>query len=323
MKRRLVTLACMAALLAAGPAVAQDSRYSSNWGTPPSQATAQSGGETAAQRLVDELNRLVDEAEKARAADPVFLRDLRDLARRYDWPWSVRVLSDDWSDGDATRNPAWQISGAPIAIDGRYGLRTLVERTAAPAPATGSTSDEKAKPGDVALQIFGQILRQQSQGDSTQQQQPAPAAPEVTELITTTSVSNAFALELDLYANSRPPQGDEGRVELGVGQGTNAYGYRLAAVIGAAGGSTVELLRVGSRGTTVADRVASGIDLGDGATHRLQLTRDRAGGMRLLIDGAVVSEVSDRAFNDGFDRLVIVNRGGDYTLRAVAAYGVN
>jgi hypothetical protein len=319
---RPIAALCAAALITAMPAAAQDSRYSSNWGTPPSRATAQSGGESSAQRLVDELDRLVDQAEKARAADPVFLRDLRDLARRYDWPWSTRVLADDWSDGNATASPAWQITGAPISVDGRYGLRTLVERAATPAAAPGSGN--QAKPGDVALQIFGQILRQQSQA-SGNAQQPAAAAPAATttELVTTVALSNAFALELDLYANARPASGDEGLIEVGVGQGASGYGYRLSATFGAAGGTTLALLRVGASGITVAERAASAIDLADGATHRLQLTRDRAGGMRLLVDGSVVSQIGDRAFTDGFDRVVIVNRGGDYTLRAVAAYGVN
>ncbi len=319
---RPVILASAAALLIAAPAAAQDNRYSSNWGTPPSQAAAQPGGESAAQRLVDELNRMVDAAEKARAADPVFLRDLRDLTRRYDWPWSARLLSDDWSDGNASTNPSWSISGAPISIDGRYGLRTLVETT--PPAASGSGGGEKARPADVAVQLFGQMLRQATKGkDNGGTQQPAAAPAAVTELVSTVALSNAFALELDLYANARPAAGGEGLLEFGVGQGAGAYGYRLSATFGAAGGSTLALLRVGSRGASVVERAATEIDLADGATHRLQLTRDRAGGMRLLVDGILVAQVGDRAFNDGFNRVLIVNRGGDYTLRAVAAYGVN
>jgi hypothetical protein len=313
---RLMTVLCVAALLAM-PAAAQDSRYSSNWGTPPSQATAQSGGEGAAQRLVDELERLVDEAEKARAADPVFLRDLRELARRYDWPWTARVVHDDWSDGDATANPVWNATGAPVTVDSRYGLRTPVG--IAEAATAAKAGDDK--PGDVAARLFGQILRQATKGEQKEDAQQ-PAVPDFAEFVTTVAISNAFALELDVQANTRPAAG-KGRLELGVGQGADALGYRLAADIGAPGGSTLELLRVGARGSTVAERVATNIDLADGATHRLQLTRDRAGGMRLLIDGNVMMELADRAFIDGFDRVVVVNRGGDYTLRAVAAYGVN
>ena len=63
-------------------AVAQSpGRYSSDWQNPDSPQ-AQSGG-TQVQDLVDELNQLIDSASTARAADPNFLRDLRDLARRF------------------------------------------------------------------------------------------------------------------------------------------------------------------------------------------------------------------------------------------------
>lgn len=211
-----------------------------------------------------------------------------------------------------------------MSVDARYGLRSVVTSAA---PAAAPAREEK--PGDVAAQIFGQILRQATQGQQGGQQgsqQAAPAAADSTVLTTTAAIPNAFAVELDVVVNTRPAAGSEGRLELGVGQGDGALGYRLAALVGAPGpqgaGSTLELLRVGARGTTVAERVAAGVDLADGATHRLQLTRDRAGGMRLLVDGAAVAELSDRAFTGGFDRLVLVNRGGDYTVRAVAAYGV-
>ena len=60
-------------------------------------------------KLIERLNELIDQAEKARAADPAFLRDLRDLARGYSaqpqattQPVSRTVLSDDFGDGDFT-----------------------------------------------------------------------------------------------------------------------------------------------------------------------------------------------------------------------------
>jgi hypothetical protein len=276
------------------PAAAQssgagsDSRYSSNWGTPPSQAEPAGGGDSAAQRLVDELNRLVDRA-----------------------------------DGNVSANPAWRRAGAAVSVDARYGLRMNVAPAAAPAAAA---PQREQNPGDVALQIFGQILAQQAQKQRQESADSAPApaaAADYSELVATVAVSNAFALELDFAVDARPAGGNSGRLEFGVGQGDGMHGYRLVALSVDAGGSVLELVRVGSRGTTVAERAAAGLDLADGAVHRLTLTRDRAGGMRLLVDGTVVAELADRASNDGFDRVVIADRDGDYTLRRVAAYGVN
>ena len=46
-----------------------------------------SAGNEQVQKLVDELRALTDEADRNRTADPRFLRDLRGLARRYDYPF--------------------------------------------------------------------------------------------------------------------------------------------------------------------------------------------------------------------------------------------
>jgi len=73
------------------PAAAANSRY------------GPIGGDNG--EMARELRGLIEEAEKARAADPRFLRDLRDLADRYDRPPLADVLFDDFSDGDFTHNP--------------------------------------------------------------------------------------------------------------------------------------------------------------------------------------------------------------------------
>ncbi|MDA0261718.1 MAG: hypothetical protein O3A21_05930, partial [Proteobacteria bacterium] len=57
----------MVVVLLGTPAVAQSPRYSSDYGK----------AETGIEKLVEELQRLIDEADRASAADPLFLRDLR------------------------------------------------------------------------------------------------------------------------------------------------------------------------------------------------------------------------------------------------------
>ena len=59
------------------------------------------------QELIEELNTLVDAAERSRAADRRFIRDLRNVLRRFDNPWQVRLLTEDFRDGDFQSNPAW------------------------------------------------------------------------------------------------------------------------------------------------------------------------------------------------------------------------
>ncbi len=93
MIRRLIAATLSFAVSGAG---AEETRYAP-WG----------GDADQVQELVDALRRLVDEAEQARAADPRFLSDLRALANRHDRHWQTRLLSEDFRDGDFTRNPAW------------------------------------------------------------------------------------------------------------------------------------------------------------------------------------------------------------------------
>ena len=97
-------------------ATAQSSRYQ-QYDAPQQQTVDKS------QELIDALNKLIDEAERARAADPRFLRDLRDLANRYDWPWRVMVLRDDFRDGDFTKGPRWTVKAGEYYIDWRDGLK--------------------------------------------------------------------------------------------------------------------------------------------------------------------------------------------------------
>jgi hypothetical protein len=82
-----VSLAVLA-LGAAAPVMAQ------SW-TPPDQQVAQAGEPDKA--LIDELRTLIERGEKERLADPWYLKDLRALVDRYDWPWRVRIMSEDFS----------------------------------------------------------------------------------------------------------------------------------------------------------------------------------------------------------------------------------
>ncbi len=100
----------------ARPAGAQEGRYAS-WQDPSRTAPAGKG----AQELVDKLLTMIEEAEKSRAADPRFLRDLRDLAGRFDAPWRKTLFSDDFRDGDFTAGPAWTVTAGRFWIEKGYG----------------------------------------------------------------------------------------------------------------------------------------------------------------------------------------------------------
>ena len=286
--------------LLSGAALAQGPGYGT-W-SPPEQ-------KDRTQEMVDELRQLIDRADRFRAADPTFLRDLRDLARHYDRPWRVRLLADDFADGDFTSNPAWTVSSGAFWIDWGSGLRSRVQ---AP-PETSGESRRREEPGDTAALIIGTLLERMARErrGSTQQ----TAEPRAATISTQVQITNAFSIRLALSSR-------EGRGELDLGPygGANREaGYRLSYSPTAS--PALRLLRATGRGTSVIELYGDEMRLEDGNVHIFEWTRDGAGEMVVRVDGTEVIRTLDRGFASAFDGFVLSNRGGDYTLHEITIYG--
>ncbi|MCG8508626.1 MAG: hypothetical protein MI741_05295 [Rhodospirillales bacterium] len=302
-----VCLVCML-VLTEGNAAAEDKRYGQDW-------QAEPGHSTAPEAMIDELRALIDEAASARAADPLFLRDLRDLAQRYSWPWRQRLLFDDFSDGNFSQNPHWSVAGRNVVVDRFAGVRS---RVVPPRRHGNSNNPERLSNRDLAAQFFSAIIQQQAGGDRTQAQGPQrPAHMQPVKLTTDIAISNAFALRIQLASENRDVSG--ARFEFGVTQGPGDLGYRIAYNPGS--DPSVELLRIGSRGIAVIDASRQAVALEDGALHELQFTRSTDGTMAVSIDQTEIIRTLDRSFREAFDGVAIVNKGGDFTVRAVTVYG--
>lgn len=295
----VVLIACLAVAL---PAAAEQGY--STWSSPDASAPPPTD---RVQELVDRLDALIDKAEKARAADPVFLGDLRDLTRGYRRPWRSRLLFDDFRDGDFTANPVWTEVSGRFWVEKDWGLRSSVEATRRQSSAGGQQG--KLSGRDAALAILGQILN-----PSAGQTSGEPAAPASSTIVTALAITNAFAIELDLSSW----QG-QGRIELGPYQGAaRTAGYRLAYTPG----GPMELLRVSSRGVSVIDSTPGPLNLEDQKAHRIEWTRHIDGTMTVSVDGEEKISAIDRGFRDPFDGFLISNLGGDYIVRQVTILGI-
>src|SRR5258706_4315565 len=79
------------------------------------------------QAFVAKLKSMVDEADKAKAADPVFIQDLRDLIASAQTPVAttaapaalptLRLFYDDFRDGDYTASPTWEVNAGGWTVD--------------------------------------------------------------------------------------------------------------------------------------------------------------------------------------------------------------
>lgn len=291
-------------------------------GQPSGQSTSDPNADQL-KALIGELTTQLDRAEKDRLADPWFLRDLRNLVGRYDWPWQKRLFTDDFQGGGPQPDPPWRVTAGEFLIDWRYGLRSVISQQSAQA----QQQQQKPLKGDEAVkQLFGQILQQAITGESNSGNTAnAPAAASYAAALAPIAISNAFAISMEITA--RPVDGvAAGRFEFGPYQGASASaGYRLAYTPGApAGAATLELLSLSPRGTTSTIEVYDQpLALNDGQAHRIAWTRDRNGVMALSVDGAEIMRVTDRGFRSAFDGFAMVNSGGDYALRRITIDGVD
>src|SRR5215510_5898739 len=149
LKSLLIAGAAAMALLA-GPALAQDSttRYQ-QW---------QGYNSENMQDLIGALEDLIDQAERDRAADPEFLKDLRGVLAQYTAPATpkyVALLSDNFSDGNYTQDPAWKVTSGAFKVDTKgsfVGLRSTIYPP--------GTQPGQINTGNPALDILGAILNQ-------------------------------------------------------------------------------------------------------------------------------------------------------------------
>lgn len=302
MRRALFLLLWLLSVSAS--AAAQSWRYES-WDSPDDRS----------QQLVEELRKLIEEAERVRAADPRFLWDLRTLARRYDRPWQVELLRDDFSDGDYGNGPVWTVRAGRFFVDRSLGLRSTVAVSPTPAaPSQGTVKGGGQQ--DLASTILGAIL-EQSLGQRREGRTRASAPAARAEIVSGVRISNAFAIRIELTSWR-----GEGRLELGpyTAQGV-ATGYRLVYLPGGQPG--LQLVRIAPGSLAVIDVYRDSLPLEDRQFHVLSWTRDRAGEMTVTVDGNEVLRTTDRAIAAPFDGVTVTNLGGDFAVRSIRVMGTD
>ncbi len=302
--------ACLSAAVlalagAAQPAAAQG-QGNSLWSDPDADVTADDG---RLQELIDKLEKQIDNAERKRSAHPRFLNNLRALAERYRKRRREVLLSDDFSDGDFTANPAWVVTEGRYYMETGYGLRSTVS-AAPPAGEGGGGGEER----DPAAAIFGLLLKKalKQKGGDQRREAPQSAAVHVPGRIT-----NAFSINMEIYSMQGQGLFEFGPY-LGAGRGS---GYRLVYRPSARPG--LQLQRVSPGGAGVVGSHSAGLFLEDQKIHAIEWTRSRRGEMVVSVDGKELIRALDRGFLDPFDGFSMTNRGGDYILRKITVHGAD
>ena len=307
--RKYVLLPFLIASLLASPALAQ-SRYTS-WSDPDAKKTVSAPTNVNMDKLIDELNALVDEATKARAANPVFLQDLKALAKKYDPrfsnPWPRRVISEDFKDGNFSHNPAWAISNGEYRIEKGWGLRSV----AVAATTQQNSGSQTSANQDPAAALLGALLKSALGGKSQSGSQgtATPPKPAASVIHTAANIANAFNLTMEISSWKAA-----GHFSIGPYQGRNQQaGYRLTY----SAGQPLSLARISSRGTSVIMNSARPVKLEDKKVHTLRWTRDAGGQMQILIDDQPLIDVSATSFRDPFSGIIVINKGSDVIVKTL------
>lgn len=297
MKPVRALLPVLAAALLSSTALAQSTQRYAPW---------QPAQQDQTKALLDDLSRMVNQAERDRAASPDFIADLKGLVDRYSasvappaaaapvpaqpptaaqppvaapvpapaQPASLagtRVFSDDFNDGNYTANPAWTSLQGTWSVD-KSGLHS-------------DTKAANGQQGGVAAISLQQGLK------------------------------NNFGLEFELTDIA-----NQGQFEIRVFQGQSKdSGYRLVYL--PSNSPVFALYRAGRSGITQVAQTTNTAPLRRGDRTRLTWTRDAAGRMVVALDGKTIIEASDNGFRDGWNGVMLVNFGGDFALRSVQ--GVN
>lgn len=269
------------------------------WQTPPS-----------ADRLLDDIKDLIEKGERERLARRSFIRDLRGLVARYDWPWTRLLLSDSFADGDYTRNPAWTVHTGRFEVDRNVGLVTTQE-----VQHRAKSGQSRQAEGNLGQQLLSSVLEQMSQ--PRQQQGRRRAEPDRSDISTRIKITNAFDLRIEYRSRT-----DEGRIEFGPYSGKDDQGYRLVYLPN--GSPPLALVRFSAFGSgvvQVADE--STRPSGQGRELYIQWLRSESGEMSILFNGEEVIRAQDNTFTNGFDGLSISNLAGTHAFREITVYGTS
>ena len=317
MLRRILVSAFLSGALALPIAAANaddEPRYS-EWRTDGAEAAEDS----ALHALARELEALIDEGERARAADPRFLQDLRDKIAAHAAAAAPRAapIRDDFADGDFTDDPRWTVVSGDFAVDRELGLRTVVAMAHARMEASGDTLDTLINTGKSALDKGKSVLDDLLSDEEKAREDTGPSDLEPAEIYLAETIGNAFTLEIDLTSRVAA-EGAQFEIDLFRGT-TRGSGYRLSYLPG--GDPGLRLSRFGRRGVVAIGEHGDALTLEDGHGHRLVLARGGDGTMTAAVDGTELIRVKSSAFTDPFDGVSLVNGGGDYAIREIAVHG--
>jgi len=270
------------------------------------------------QLLLKELRALADKSRQQRAADRWLQRSLDDLVARYDWPWQQNILFEDFSDGNYTHNPKWQVLSGHFQVIRGKGL--FSQRHEQRPYSNQSSNNNDVPADDIGGLLVGALLDRAlgSNGRPADNKTGSsrPLRNEPSSIRLKANVSNAFAMTMAFRQSAK--QDTSFNISLMQNE-SSQYGYRLHLESGKKG--FVELERVRRGRATIVEGKKLEINLSDNRLHDLAWRQTTDGTISVLLDDKVLFEVADRAFRDAYPWLQINLVSGDLAVRSLRIDG--
>jgi peptidoglycan hydrolase-like protein with peptidoglycan-binding domain len=205
----------------------------------------------------------------------------------------VTRLSDDFSDGDFTRNQSWRVLSGSWSVSGGVLMSNVPIRQGQ----------------SLFPPVFNQL--EQRLGIS-------PAAhQDIAAISTTRAIDNAFRISITLGGRGQAPAS----LNFGPYLGADANsGYRL--VYDGESSRPLKLMVGSGSGLQTIASGAPSANLFDGRMHAVEWTRDRSGHMVVLIDGLQALSVGDSSLRQDFDGFSVINGGGSWGIDTVTVQNV-
>ena len=261
--------------------------------------------ENSLEKLITELDQIIDEGTKARAAHPGFLEDLNAIIDRYRAPKKIFFFTDDFADYNFTENPAWIVSQGSFSIDAQGGLYSSIGVKKPPAQqGTGSESD-KDRNLRILLGVLNELTKEEKQQTGAGEETPTTAM-----ISSSAVIPNSFNLEYTFKSNS-----EWGSTSIGVIEGSDPQsGYHLVYQASPAENRPMQLLKYRYGKPYIIDEVQENSpSLDDGADHSVRFSRDPNGNMTVMVDNIEVMHTADLSHRDDFTGVMIINNGGSYS----------
>lgn len=260
------------------------------------------------QSLLQELEQIIEDADRRMIAHPTFLNELRTLVQQYRDQIRQVFFSDDFSDGDYTHSPEWSVISGDFTITEDDRLRSQV------APQYRTRQESRRKRSDYREEavelILKEILGSSSSEETTERPSTSQRVSYDQEAVIETRMPFAAAFELEFTILAEPSQGSMEVVLLG-GEPVRPR-YRLVYHASPSVERPIEIVRDSYGRKYVIQAATAYPVLEDGIEHRVQWTRDIRGNMSVLIDGEPVLHTAEIFYTDSFSGMALVNRGGTY-----------